>query len=144
MYIFSLLSYRVHFLSLLAFRLSLIDGSFFSLFKSLLNLCIHINKVKDPATGHLVTSFPNDMMRVLREQLDLAFLRLRPHRFILVLNPAAVALRSNQLQFDDVVASALNAISKREVMRCVCVPLQYNSYVLLLFCFLDSPCLFLL
>ena len=82
---------------------------------------LQFQKVKDAATGHLVTSFPNDMMRVLREQLDLAFLRLRPHRFILVLNPAAVALRSNQLQFDDVVASALAAISKREVKKHACI-----------------------
>jgi len=64
--------------------------------------------------GLIATPYPNDMMRLLRLQLDSAMGLLRPERFVLVLGPAAVALRSSQLRFDELLLSALDLVAERE------------------------------
>ena len=49
----------------------------------------------------LITSFPPDLMRLLRLQLDTAMTLLAPQRLVLVLQPVAVPLLQSQIQFTE-------------------------------------------
>lgn len=58
---------------------------------------LSLDILKDSETK-LITSFPTDMMRLLRFQLDTAMSLLAPQRLVLVLQPVVVPLLQSQIQ----------------------------------------------
>ena len=54
-----------------------------------------------PSSDGLMTSFPTDVMRLLRLQLDTAITLLKPERLLFLLQPIAVPLLQSQIQIEE-------------------------------------------